>query len=608
MTRPLVVLDRVLDEIERDLAAHPPERGGALFGPAAGLLIAGFVHDRWASVTAASYHASLGEPDEQPGRGESLQAAVGLVEEVTPLRYRGTVHSHPGRLDRPSSQDLVAFLDSLQRNPWMDEFIGPIVTRDPAGPLGAHEVALPSGKISWFVAAPDPSNGTLELRRPTARVLPIGRELDRFTTIAGLETDDWQLSDVNGEPFLVATVHLPADEMAVRVWPVAHPVMPPLITLTRTGEPPRPVLVEWDPSVPPGDRLARAVERAVRRVRGGVAVGQPSPPPVPMGTASVFGHASAASPSPNAPTPLLAASAVAVRAGLRARLDGIVPDDVAGRRVLLAGAGSVGSLLAEGLVRSGVEHFVVVDPELVGAENLSRTVYVSADVGQPKVVALPRRLQAINPEVRVDVHPGDVAAVPRDVLGSIVAGCDLVVAATDDTRAQAMLDRVSYLAGVPAVFPGMYAGGRGGELVFTVPGLSSCYRCATAVRHSQEAVERPARDYGVKGRLAGEIALGSDIAHVTSAATKVALALLEMGRQDDSSTGSLTRDFLLPGMAQGHDRPATMVLFANVPAYSFFPKVFEGVPGQGAWQAVWLEVTGDPACPLCSEDAQAACR
>jgi len=278
----------------------------------------------------------------------------------------------------------------------------------------------------------------------------------------------------------------------------------------------------------------------------------------------------------------------------------MVPDGLRRRRILIAGAGSIGSQLAEALVRSGVEDLVVIDPESVGPENLSRTVYVAADVGQPKVVALPRRLQAINPAVRVAVHPGDLGDVDRSMLQRIVAGCDLVVAATDDVRAQAVLDRLSYASGVPAVFPGMYAGGRGGEVVFTVPGLSSCYRCATAIRHSQDETVRPAADYGLGGRLTGEVALGTDIAHVTTAATKIALALLELG---EGREGTLMSEFLLPGMAQGRTRPATMVLFANVPGYSFFPSVFDGVAGQAAWQSVWLEVVGDPTCATCGRGA-----
>ncbi len=585
MTRPLLVLDRVLDAIEHDVAAHSPERGGALFGSTEVPLVCGFVHDRWAATTGASYNASRGTSGIAESDG-SLEGAVRLIEEVSALRYRGTVHSHPGCLDRPSSQDLIAFGDSLRRNPWMADFLGPIVTREWAGELASHELQLPSGKISWFAAMERPSAGGLTLHRPVVRVLRLGEELDRFVGTGRFDVEDWQLSGVGGDPVLVATLRSAHgdDELAVRVWPTAHPVLPPLVTRTPVGASPVPVRIEWDHGVPAGDRLARALE-GICRVRSSAAA-PPAPAPAPsvaVESEERDGAGSRASAGPD------------VRAGLRARLGGLVPEALSRRRVLLAGAGSIGSQLAEGLVRSGVEDLLIIDPELVGAENLSRTVYVASDVDQPKVVALSRRLRAVNPGVRVGVHPGDVCKIDRGRLHAIVEDCDLVVAATDDVRAQAILDRLSYDAAIPAVFPGMYAGGRGGEIVFTVPGLSSCYRCATAVRHSQDSSVRPASDYGTKGRLAGEVALGSDIAHVTTAATKIALALLE--REDEGRP--LTEEFLVPGMAQGRERPATMVLFANVPSYSFFPKVFAGVPGQGAWQSVWLEVMGDPSCPTC---------
>jgi alanine dehydrogenase len=70
-----------------------------------------------------------------------------------------------------------------------------------------------------------------------------------------------------------------------------------------------------------------------------------------------------------------------IRAGIEERLSVHLPRRV-DARVLLIGAGSVGSNAAEMLVRSGVREFTIVDFDVVEPANLSRTVYDSAALGR----------------------------------------------------------------------------------------------------------------------------------------------------------------------------------------------------------------------------------
>ena len=83
-----------------------------------------------------------------------------------------------------------------------------------------------------------------------------------------------------------------------------------------------------------------------------------------------------------------------------ARVRGLV-GSIEERAVLVAGAGSVGSRIAEDLVRSGVGRIVVIDPDAVSLPNMARSVYTRAQIGVPKVRALAERLCAINPRVEV---------------------------------------------------------------------------------------------------------------------------------------------------------------------------------------------------------------
>ena len=91
---------------------------------------------------------------------------------------------------------------------------------------------------------------------------------------------------------------------------------------------------------------------------------------------------------------------------LFARTSLLVGDDVmkafSEARVIIFGAGGVGSWCAEGLVRSGVGHLTIVDPDLVNVTNVNRQLQAtSRTVGQVKVHALKERLLEINPEADI---------------------------------------------------------------------------------------------------------------------------------------------------------------------------------------------------------------
>ena len=75
---------------------------------------------------------------------------------------------------------------------------------------------------------------------------------------------------------------------------------------------------------------------------------------------------------------------------------------LAGAKVIIFGVGGVGSWCAEGLVRSGICHLTIVDPDCVGESNVNRQLMATtATIGQPKVEVLKARLQEINPEAEI---------------------------------------------------------------------------------------------------------------------------------------------------------------------------------------------------------------
>lgn len=75
---------------------------------------------------------------------------------------------------------------------------------------------------------------------------------------------------------------------------------------------------------------------------------------------------------------------------------------LSGAKVIIFGVGGVGSWCAEGLVRSGVGHLTIVDPDRVAVSNVNRQLMATtATVGEPKVRALRERLLLINPAAEI---------------------------------------------------------------------------------------------------------------------------------------------------------------------------------------------------------------
>ena len=596
--------DTAVDRIERDVAAHPAERGGALLGPVGRSTVTRFLFDPEAAVSGASYRAS-----------RQLTEAVQAIElEDATIEFKGVLHSHPGSLDRPSGQDHIAFGDSLRLTPWLGRLLGPIVTRGHASL--PHELGLPSGKMSCFLG--EPANGREARVSPiAARVVPIGSDL-RWLTQA---LDGELIGDV-GHMIHPTWGVLFGGGVAVHGGAFTYlvtedyPAVPPIVMVDKEDGSVEQPWVKWVVGADHIDRLM-LMEGAIKACLPGraAAVVAASPLTEPealvlaeasdrVGTEMVGGslcegqfdsgnikdtEPSSIPESPKSPWWHRWSRSRRVRVGIQARLGAVLPSPLVGRSVVVVGAGSVGSQAAEALVRAGVEHLWVIDPDRVEPANLSRTVYTARDLGHFKVRALRCRLRRINPAVEVVVRAERLEELGEADLREMLDQVDLVFSSADDPLTQYHINHWAYAHGVPAVYVGIYAKGHGGEVVVAIPGLTRCYRCAVPTR-TQTTVR--GTDYGT-GRLVAEPALGADISHVTTAGVKAAVAILA-----SSDPHGPQAQWLLDSLGEP-DRPRSYMITSTVPRYSFFPEVFGATPGQGPYQTVWMSPDGSDDCPVC---------
>lgn len=280
---------------------------------------------------------------------------------------------------------------------------------------------------------------------------------------------------------------------------------------------------------------------------------------------------------------------------LLSRSAGFLDSHIARESVVVLGCGSVGSTAAVMLARSGVGSFTLIDPEQVEKHNIGRSVYGRRDSGKPKVRSLKRIIREINPGSNVHLIREDFRDIPDVRVREILNGATIVFGAADDHQAMARLSRYSYSLGVPAVFVGVYAKARGGEIIISAPPLV-CYECAVHARamldESGAGLGSPTQDYGT-GRLVAEPGLYTDVAVLSTYAVKLLLAFTRSLPENSS----LRDDFFEPLQSSRQ----TFGLFGLSPEFAFFsdPSILGNVPSQLAFQSVWVEPTRIEDCSTC---------
>lgn len=146
---------------------------------------------------------------------------------------------------------------------------------------------------------------------------------------------------------------------------------------------------------------------------------------------------------------------------------------LADARVLIVGAGGLGSPASMYLVAAGVGTVTLVDGDVVDITNLHRQLlYATSDVGRSKTAAAQERLLAINPSTVVHAHETRLSAQNAPEL---VAGHDVVIDATDNFPARYAINDACVRAGVPFVY-GSVARFEGQISIFAAPD-GPCYRC-----------------------------------------------------------------------------------------------------------------------------------
>ena len=142
-------------------------------------------------------------------------------------------------------------------------------------------------------------------------------------------------------------------------------------------------------------------------------------------------------------------------------------------KVLLIGAGGLGSPAALYLAAAGVGTLGIIDADIVDTSNLQRQILHTVDrVGTPKVDSAEIAIHGINPEVIVKKY--GVRLTSENVL-DVITGYDVIVDGTDNFPTRYLLNDASLVAGIPVVHGSIYQ--FEGSVTVYKPHDGPCYRC-----------------------------------------------------------------------------------------------------------------------------------
>lgn len=169
-------------------------------------------------------------------------------------------------------------------------------------------------------------------------------------------------------------------------------------------------------------------------------------------------------------------------------------------RVLLVGAGGLGSPAALYLAAAGVGTIGVVDDDVVDQSNLQRQVLHSVDrIGVAKVDSAREAITALNPDVKVETH--NLRLTASNAL-QVLANYDVIVDGGDNFPTRYLLNDASLHLGVPVIHGSIFR--FEGQVTVFRPWEGPCYRCLHRLPPPPETAPSCA-EAGVLGVLPGVI-------------------------------------------------------------------------------------------------------
>ena len=142
---------------------------------------------------------------------------------------------------------------------------------------------------------------------------------------------------------------------------------------------------------------------------------------------------------------------------------------------VVIGCGALGTVIATGLVRSGIGKIRIIDRDFIEYHNLQRQILFDEDDiknNLPKAIAAERHLKKVNSTIEIE---GKVSDVNHSNIERLVQGADIILDGLDNLETRLLINDVSLKHKIPWVYGGAIASS--GMTMNIIPGETACYRC-----------------------------------------------------------------------------------------------------------------------------------
>ncbi len=142
-------------------------------------------------------------------------------------------------------------------------------------------------------------------------------------------------------------------------------------------------------------------------------------------------------------------------------------------KVLVAGAGGLGSPVSTYLAIAGIGKIILADFDSVDVSNLNRQfLHHEKDIGRLKVESAKEKLLSMNSDIEVETIS---EMLTESNLDSLIPECDVIIDALDNLETRHMLNRLAVKRRVPLIHGAVT--GYDGQVTTIVPGKTPCFYC-----------------------------------------------------------------------------------------------------------------------------------
>lgn len=211
--------------------------------------------------------------------------------------------------------------------------------------------------------------------------------------------------------------------------------------------------------------------------------------------------------------------------------------------VIFVGVGSVCSLIALQLARSGLGKFVLVDTDVVDIHNICRHQCGFSDVGRFKVDAVADRIWDINPNAQITKFTRAIEDISEEELNPFFGENSVIVSGADNRHADSWASHIAYHSNTPFVSTGFWNRAFASETFYWLPNKDmACYNCVLGRMESNKPEKQLYYTNQEEAeKLNFEPGLSVDIEFGTTIGTKVILDILN--RNESNYTIRVLNDY-----------------------------------------------------------------